>query len=132
MTDVTSSIFDSITVTGSPAAGSQPPAPALPAVKSGSGDVTVVSDTGLVAGVTPEEFERALATTPGAVVLRKPQPADPKKRQPGSWRFVASVQGIILVAVSDHRLTFGPGVLEIGCLGILHQGKPFGRDEVIL
>lgn len=132
MKDVTSSIFDSITVTGTPAAGNQPAAPSPQTARSAGGNVAVACDTGLVAGVMPEEFERVVSLASGAVVLRKQQNPEPKKKGARSYRYVASIEGIIFVTMSDRQLTFGPGVLEINCLGILHDGKPFGRDEVVL
>lgn len=125
------SIFDSITVPSasqlSLEAVGTAASPSSPSLRE------VVGSTGLVAVVGAEELLRLVRESVNTLVLttqvRVAASADKKRAAGVGYRYVFPCAGIVFVTTSAVRLSFDPGVREVNCLGVLHEGKPLGRDE---
>ena len=91
--------------------------------------------TGLLAAVSADEFARMVEENDTHVVLMtgvKIIPPDLKghpTKAVQNYRYVTSVQGIVLACTTGRALQFRPQVRVVTCLGVLYDGRPLGREE---
>jgi hypothetical protein len=91
--------------------------------------------TSLLAAVSADEFARMVEENDTRVVLMtevKIMPPDPRGRPTKAvqnYRYVTSVQGIVLACTTARALQFRPEVRVVNCLGVLYDGRPLGREE---
>ncbi len=116
----------------SPQSATAPYGRALPAAEPAA------PSTGLLAAVSPEQFQGLVREAGAAVVLftviRLGTPTTAERKRgvvstATNYRYVMAAHGMVFATTAGRPLDFAPEVRVVDCLTVLYDGRPLGREE---